>query len=552
MQIVQNLRAAHHLVVAVDLQGDSPNAATCEKAGVPVLQGDAKNPHVLLAAGVRRAQTAIVCTGSDSENMDIALQINAIHSQPPHRRAGTIQVLAELRNDWMHKRLIASDKRSLGSTHVDLRLFNSFNAAARMLIKRLHLPPSPEFEARTFVLVGFGAYGREIALHLIRSSPVALGEKLRILVFDQEADAVREKFLITNPSAAELATLEFVAASVMPGSSDLARTVEPALKSAGPLLGIALALGDDEMSLCAALEMRSQLDRGGYVHVPVYARLEHYRRLGEVVRSIEDISAFGDRLQSFGTLEETLSADVLLGSRLDAFAQALHEDYRQRSQDTINPQANVPWRELPEFMKMSNRWRADHSPLLMELAGLHLRLDVPSPAILALSEEQIESLARLERRRYAFERRLIERRFGSAQRQTTPDWEDLNDDQKNWERKEVARLPEIMAGLGIEIHPVRPIRLYGRWLASAVAEIEKLAAAPASVHCTLTVDLDDRDAVRAAVRALSLPSFSLWLFSAEEPREFSLRKPQTEPEDRARLIQRANGWSLRDRVELDA
>ncbi|MEI9969946.1 MAG: NAD-binding protein [Terracidiphilus sp.] len=44
MQIVQNLRAAHHLIVAIDLQGDSPNAATCEKAGVPVLQGDAKSP----------------------------------------------------------------------------------------------------------------------------------------------------------------------------------------------------------------------------------------------------------------------------------------------------------------------------------------------------------------------------------------------------------------------------------------------------------------------------------------------------------------------------
>ncbi len=552
MQIVQNLRAAHHLIVAIDLQGDSPNAATCEKAGVAVLQGDAKSPHVLLAAGIRRAQTAIVCTGSDSENMDIALQINAIHSQPPHRKAGAIQVLAELRNDWMHRRLIASDKRSLGSANVDLRLFNSFNAAARMLIKRLRLPPSPEFEARTFVLVGFGAYGHEIALHLIRSSPVALGEKLKIIIFDQEADSAREKFLITNPSAAEMATLEFIAASVAPGSPDLARVVEPALKSAGPLLGIALALGDDEMSLCAALEMRSLLDRNGYVHVPVYARLQHYRRLGEVVRTIEDISAFGDRLQIFGTLEETLSADVLLGSRLDAFAQALHEDYRQRSQGTINSQANVPWRELPEFMKMSNRWRADHTPLLMELAGLHLRPDVPSPAILALSEEQIESLARLERRRYTIERRLIERRFGSAQRQTTLDWDELDDGQKNSERKEAARLPEIMAQLGIEIHPVRPVRLYGKWRASATAELEQSIAAPASVHCTLTVDLDDRDAVRTAVRALCLPSFSLWLFSGEEPREFSLRKPQAELEDRARLIQRANGWSLRDRVALDA
>jgi hypothetical protein len=553
MQIVQNLRAAHHSIVAVDLLSDSPHAATCEKAGVPVLQGDAKNPHVLLAAGIRRAQTAIVCTGSDSENMDIALQIDAIRAQPRYLKSGRIQVLAELRNDWMHKRLIASDKRSLGSGHVDLRLFNSFNAAARMLIKHLHLPPSPEFEARTFVLVGFGAYGREIALHLIRSSPVALGQMLRIVVFDQDADVAKEKFAVTNPTAKEMVALEFVTASVTPGSPDLARTIEAKLESAGPLLGVALALGDDEVSLCAALEMRSLLDRNGHLDVPIYVRLEYYRRLGELVRSIENISSFVDRLQIFGTLEETLSPEVLFGSQLDAFAQALHEDYRQRAQDTLNPQANVPFRELPEFMKMSNRWRADHTPMLLELAGLHLARDVQSPVVIALSQEQVELLAQLEHRRYNIERRLVDIRFGSAQRQGArmPQWSDLSDEQKNWERNEIARLPEIMAGLGIELHPIRPVRLYGKWLANAPAELDQLLAAPASLHCSLIVDLDEPDAVRAAARALSLPSLSLWLFSSEEPREFSLRKPQAQPADRALLIQRANGWSLRDRVALD-
>ncbi|MGO9324372.1 MAG: NAD-binding protein [Terracidiphilus sp.] len=554
MQIVQNLRAAHHSIVAVDLVGDSPYAATCEKAGVPVLQGDAKNPHVLLAAGIRRAQTAIVCTGSDSENMDIALQIDAIHTQPRYLKTGRIQVLAEMRNDWMHKRLIASDKRSLGSTHVDLRLFNSFNAAARMLIKQLHLPPRPEFEARTFVLVGFGAYGREIALHLIRSSPVALGQMLKIVVFDQDADVAKEKFAVTNPTAAGLAELEFVTASVTPGSPDLARTVEAKLESAGPLLGIALALGDDEVSLCAALEMRSLLDRNGHLHVPVYVRLEYYRRLGELVRSIENISSFSDRLQIFGTLEETLSPDVLFGAQLDAFADALHEDYRERSQETINPKANVLFRELPEFMKMSNRWRADHTPLLMELAGLHLERGVQSPSVIALSPEQIELLAQLEHRRFNIERRLVENRFSSAQRQgaSMSQWSDLSEDQKNTERKETARLPEIMARLGIELHPVRRLRFYGQWLAAAAAELDQLLAAPASAHCSLIVDLDDERAVPIAARALSLPLFSLWLFSTDEPREFWLRKPQDQPPDRALLIQRANGWSFRSRVTLDA
>lgn len=552
MQIVQNLRAAHDRVVAIDLIGDSPNAATCENSGVPVLQGDAKNPQVLLAAGIRRAQSAVIATGSDSENMDIALQIKAIYARPAYLKPGKIDVLARLRNDWMHKRLIASDKASLGSADVDLRLFNPFTAAARMLIRRLHLPPFPEFEGHTFVLAGFGAYGQEIALHLVRLSPVALGRALKILVIDQEAEAAKERFLFANPAAAEAANIEFVSASVAPGSPDFTHVVERKLESAGPLLGIALALGDDEVSLGSALEMRSLLDRNGHLHVPIYVRLEHYRRLGELVREIERISHFADRLQIFGTLEETLSTDVLFGLKLDAFAQALHEDYRHRSQATINPQANVPWHELPEFMKMSNRWRADHTPLLMELAGLHLVRDVQSPTAAALGAEQIEQLAALEHRRYTIERRLVESRFGMARRQSArmTQWSELNDEQKDWNRKETARLPEIMAGLGVEMHPVRAVRLYGKGIESAAAELDELLASPAAVHACLIADLDEPEAVRTAARALALPSLSLWLFSREEPREFSLRKPQERADGRAALIQRANGWSPRDRVAL--
>lgn len=554
MQVVQNLRSAGQHIVAVDLQDDSAGASTCEKSGVPLVVGDAKNPHVLLAAGIRRAQTAIISAGSDSESLDIALQIKAIYAQRSYLSPGTIQVLAQVRNDWMHNRLMVSDKNCLGSAEVDLRLFNLFTDAARMLIKRLHLPPGPEFEARTFVLVGFGAYGREIALHLIRAYPVALGRALKILVFDEKADEAKERFAHTVPAASQIASLEFIQANVAPGSPDLTRVVAKKLESAEPLLGIALALGEDEVSLCAALEMRSLLDRYGHLHVPIYARLEHYRRLGDLVRDLERVSCFDDRLQIFGTLEETLSRDVLLDLKLDAFARALHEDYRLRARGAINPQADVPFRDLPEFLKMSNRWRADHTPLLMNLAGLHMVGNLASPAVLTLNNEQIDLLARLEHRRYTIERRLIENRPGSSQRDNPnlADWDSLSEDQKDWNRKEAARMPEIMAGQNVELHPVRRVRLYGNSLASASSELDQLLAAPKSAHCSLIVDLDDPDAVRVAARALSLPSLSLWLFSREEPREYSLHKPQTQPADRALLIQRANGWSLKDRLTLES
>jgi len=552
MQVIENLGSAGQFIAAVDLQDDSPGAATCEKSGVPVLQGDAKNPQVLLAAGIRRAQTAIICTGSDSENMDIALQIKAIYELPGHLKSSRIQVLAQLRNDWMHKRLIGSDKGSMGSNKVDLRLFNPFMNAARMLIKRLHLPPSWEFEARAFVVIGFGAYGREITEHLIRACPVAPGRTLNILVLDQKADQAAESFPIANPVAAALASFEFITASVAPGSPDLQRIVARKLESAEPLLGVAVALGNDELSLCSALEIRSLLDCAGHLHVPVYVRLEHYRRLGELVRNIENKSNFSDRLQIFGTLEETLSADVLLGSHLDAFAQALQEEYRLRPRDTINPAADVPWHELPEFMKMSNRWRADHTPLLMELAGLHVARDVQSPVVVALSPEQIELLAELEHRRYTIERRLIEWRQ-PIQRFSThlEDWDHLSEEYKEDNRKEVAGLPKIMARLGMEIHPVRKVRLYGEQLKTAGAELEQVLNGPMPAHCAMIVDLDEPEAVSLAARALSLPSVSLWLFSREEPQELFKSKGKSQQDDRYLLIQRANGWSFRDRIALD-
>jgi voltage-gated potassium channel Kch len=571
MQVIQNLRADGMEVIAIDLVDHSPGAATCEKNGVPLMHGDAKDPQVLLAAGLRQAYTAILTTGSDSENLDIAMKIKGLRGGS----SGTLlQVLVQVRNDWMHKRLIASGKTSLGTPGVDFRLFNPFTDAARLLIGQLQLPPAPEFEAESLVIVGFGAYGREIALQLILSYPVAVGRTLKLLVFDSRAEATGDKFRLTNPQAMELASLQFLTATVAPGSSDLAGVVEPALASAGPLLGVVLALGDDEMSLCAALEMRSLLDRLGRLHTPVYVRLEHYRQLGELVREIESVASFRDRLHIFGTLEETLGLDVLIGSRLDAFARALHEDYRLRrakgesgssaegsassaapeESQRIRPSNRVPeadqgWHVLPEFLKMSNRWRADHTPLLMQVAGIRVQYDMANAAVMEFSGEEIEVLAQLEHRRYVIERFLTGARQ-VAQRPNLEEWDKLTEEQREWNRREISHVPAIMARLGMQLSRVRTLRLYGENLPRAEAELSRALADSQMFHWNVIADLDDRHARSLAVQALALPSHSLWLLSGSEPREFFLRRSEEEIETDSRLkvVHAAAGWTSREQL----
>jgi hypothetical protein len=550
MQVVRNLRDAKESVVAIDLAVDSPHAATCEKYGVSVLKGDAKNHQVLVAAGMRNASAAVIATGSNSENLEVALEIKAMREGHSSLMASSIRVLTEMRDGWMQKRLMAGEKGALWSPGVEIGFFSPCSNAARMLVGRLRVPPAPEFEALTFVVAGFGAYGREIAMHLIRCSPVPLGRTLKILVIDQNADEARKQFELAEPAVAEMARMEFVNASLAAGSRDWKPEVEEKLARAGRLLGVALALGEDDTSLYAALEMRSLLDRNGSYQVPVYVRLERYRQLGELVLGTENLAGFRDRLQIFGTLDETLSAEVLLGSRLDAFARALHEDWRRTSHGKNDAQRDVAWDALAEHLKMANRRRADSMPLLMELAGLHLVRDVKSPAGLPPGQGANELLARLEQRRCAGERRLLQGAAGESSVSDAEGWSRLSEGQQNSIRLETARLPQILAGQGTEVLPVRTIRLYGEQLTTEADELQPILAAPHFVHCNLIVDLDDSDAVRFSALAMDLPSLSVWLFSRATPMEFVERDMEITVGPRNTLIQKAEGWAPRERVTM--
>ena len=185
----------------------------------------------------------------------------------------------------------------------------------------------------------------------------------------------------------------------------------------------------------------------------------------------------------------------------------------------------------------------------------------PEVAVTELTPEQVEMMAQLEHRRFTIERELVESRHGFAYRKDSHPvpWDKESEKNRNWNREECARLPGIMARLGMELHPVRTIRLYGEQLPAAVQELEQFIAAPGRAHCSLIVDLDDKEAVHAAQSSLSLPSQSLgiWLFSHREPQEFfdhKLRDKASEQDaiERNALIRRANGWAPRVRIKQEA
>jgi voltage-gated potassium channel Kch len=455
MQVIQSLKDLDQEAVAIDIKSDSPHALTCERQGVPVLKGDAKNIQILRLAGMVRARTVVLCTGDDAENVEIALRIKEHAARHLRRPSQRLLVLAEMRSDWLFARLI-DHGRELGSDKVELRFFNGYDNSARLLMSGIVPRPG----ATRFAVIGFGAMGREVALHLVRNSPVAPDEMLNLVIFDRDAERCSRNLFDEIPTIAEIARLYFVAADLGANNPTAWQTIDAQLH--GPaLLGVAICIHDDDIGLYTALGIRSLLDRLGRADVPVHVWLERHRYLGQLAASIEENNTATNRMRAFGSLEELLSPDILIADKLDHLAKALHENHRANlsEADRAKPHGR-PWDELPEQYKMSSRREADHIPIKLRLTGLEMEAS-DAPEIIELRPAELERIALLDHQRWLIERRLLGWKYGAARNDAARlhpllvPWDELPPETRAMNLARMTALPQILAPAGFEIVRVR-------------------------------------------------------------------------------------------------
>jgi Trk K+ transport system NAD-binding subunit len=568
MQIVQNLHDAKKDsgLVVIDPTGKEINAATCEKLGIPVIVGDARNERILAVAGLRRARSVVVATGDDTTNIEISLRLRDIYEAQPPKQNQRITIFTEIDNDWLFAKFHGQQNSSLGSTDVEIRLFNTYENGARLLIQDLPLPVAPELAAGALVVVGFGKMGRSVALQFLRAAPTALGQKMRIIVIDRAVEEAKQAIAANTPAAHEFADFEFVAADLVADKAEAWATIGDKLADE-PLLAVVTCLAEDFDNLFVGMEMRRLLDAHDQYHVPIYVRLQHHNRLGRYAASTEVMVPIADRLKGFGTLEILLSREILVDAAIDKLARAWHEEYRK----TLPPErrdapANRPWPELPEFYKMSSRRACDHLPIKLAQAGLRMEqvafatavdlnaLQSKEPIVTELTVDEIDLVARLEHRRWLIERRLLGWRHGPKRSETKRinpllvEWDRLPDAEKAQRRKEAADLPVMLAGAGYVLRRVHLVRAYGDWLPSASAMMDEAERHKGQRHNVVVADVEHPEGFAIAERALKLSHVSLWLASREDPLALA-RSFQGEREQRFKeLLARADGWTRCDHL----
>lgn len=568
MQIVQNLHDINKNrgLVVIDPIGADINAATCEKLGIPVITGDAKNEGILKIAGLRHARAIVVSTGDDTANIEICMRLRDFHDTFPTNKRSRLTIYTEIDNDWLFAKMHSQENHALGSYDCEVRLFNSYENGARMLVQDMPLPVAPELNAGALVVVGFGKMGRAVALQFMRAAPTALGQKIRIMVFDRESKEAEESLSSNVPAAREFGAFEFL--SVELSAEKNANWEFVAKKIADePLLAVITCLAEDFDNLYVGMEMRRLLDAHDQFHVPIYVRLQHHNRLGRYAASTEAMIPIADRLKGFGTLESLLSREILMNASIDRLARAWHEEYRRTlPKERHDAPANRPWEELPEFYKMSNRRACDHLPIKLAQAGLRMeqlpnagaidlkRESAKDSIVVELTPEEAELLAHLEHRRWMIERRMLGWRHGQKRSETKRinpllvEWDKLPEYDRGQRRGETADLPKMLAGAGYILRRVRLIRAYGDWLAKSGEMMDLAETHKEKRHNVILAEIDRPEGFAIAERAIALSDTSVWLASHEDPIALSRRFTGDQAKRFKVLIEKADGWTRCDHL----
>jgi hypothetical protein len=519
--VVENLHAAGDSLVIITANIEDENSADCEQLGIPVLKGDARQLSLLNLAGLPYARRLIATCGSDAVNIEIALRArDALRAR--NARTGTFQVLPEMRSQWLAETVQLHRSAALGSQGVEFLPFNLHSAAVRDVLR------SPGFaravrhadEVRPrLVLAGFGETNAQLVLHAVQNFFALPGHRLRATVFDDEGEKKRPALEARFPGLMRLADIDFVSctfAAEDPAAWSLVdRTLDDMPEHPSALLVI-VALADDATSLHAALQFRERLDRRGAFGAPVFVRLREQSRLGWFMASLDGADVLAARLTPFGDLASLTTPHALFNSRTDALAQGLHASYLETAADPGDYPAAVPWPDLPERFKHSNRLFAEHLPIALNRLGI--RLAQANAPLLRLAEHEVEALAAMEHWRWSIERRLLgwtcgERRDDAARRHPLlRAWAELDEPERERNRHLARAVPRIAEAAGMGLRRERfidmsrePSGCGGR---AAAAEIAALGPNEQGI---LLLDPQDIESWMTARRAVEQHFAKIWV-----------------------------------------
>jgi len=449
-------------VVVIEKDAENDNVPPIIEYGVTVLFGSASSPDLLRRARVQKAKHLISVCGDDGINAEVSVHARALTR---HRKDSALHCLVHIVDLDLCRLLKENEIATQHGEALRLEFFNIFESGARALLKKY--PPFPKNGERRssphLLIVGLGRMGESLMISTARAwrdVHGANGTRLPITIIDKMAEYKYQIMRMHYPQLEKVCELRILQMDIQSPDFERAEFLG-SNKHQCDVSMIYICLDDDVNGLSAALHL---LHRTRQHHIPIIVRTAHDSGLATLLhaerRSSEDLHAFG-------LLSHICKPDLLLGGTHETLARAIHEEYvRHQKAAGQTPETNpsmVPWDELPEELKESNRRQSDHIGLKLKAIGCAIApLTDWDAESFAFTPQEIEIMAGMEYHRWNEERRLAGWKHAAGrkniEKKTSPhigEWKDLSEDIKELDRNTVRGLPKFLTSAGFQIYRIK-------------------------------------------------------------------------------------------------
>ena len=440
-------------MVAIERDAGTPAIEGCRERGISVLIGDASDAQMLDKARTGQARLLVATCGDDAVNADVCA---AAAGLARHRARGTLTALAHVGDPELLSALESWALRERGSASFRLETFSAGALAVRALLAE-H-PPFPQGKAPSVLVAGDAEYAEAIVLGtaLAWRESGASGYPT-ITLAGPAASQVSARLSASHPTLDSLCKLEAVD---LP-AGDEPRVLAPHSRGRSAAY---LAFADETLNLATAISL-AQAHRADEAPIVALVRDEDAGVAAVLASSRGPDSA----VIPFGVLTRAITPALVAAGRTETLARAMHESYRRGQEAAGETAASnpslVPWSELPDSLRESNRAFASGIGAKLEAAGY---VAVPAPLAESasadgwLAEGRLEELARLEHERWCEDLRRDGWTVGESRdnvRRLHPSlvpYEELSEAEREKDREAVRSIPAILAAAGYEMRRAEP------------------------------------------------------------------------------------------------
>ena len=455
--LVEQFRAMDMDVVVLEQDDDNDWLEISRELGAVVLVGEASDPDSLRQARVDRAKYLIAVMGDDGANAEVAVHAEELVQG---RTTGVLTCLIHIVDPQLYDLLREKELGAQNQSGYRLELFNIYVRGARLILQSVG-DRGGQVTPSHILVIGMGKLGESVVLHAIkqwRENNLSKNDRLQITVIDRDAQLKAESLCVRFPQLEQVCNV--VPLQMEVNSPDYLRA--EFLRSPSEhndVERVYVCLDDDSLGLHAGLSLLQQMKTH---KVPVVIRMVEDTGLATLLGDGDARQGKFKELHAFGLLNQTCTADLLLGGTHEVMARELHSVYL--SEQTLDngiaeqSEALVPWEQLPERLKESNRVQAANIGKTLAETGYSIaQMRDWEAGELDFSPQEVEVMSSKEHERWCRQRKQAGWIYGperDADKKINPDlvqWDDLPEEEKEKNRRFVRGLPRSLARAGFQI-----------------------------------------------------------------------------------------------------